>query len=102
MKGFFKALGNMRFVGVLPYAPYVWEVLTALRLFAGNPAALAERLADILFAAVDQFTRGQASRVVDRTRLTEAVRHVVDVFIDIWDGENAAAPKRGPTPISRV
>ena len=93
----FKSIWNARFMSVLPYAPFVAELLRALRLFWGNPGALSERLADIVFSVVDQVTKGKASRAVHRERLTAAVRSVVEVIVDIVDGDNAPAERRaGP------
>ncbi len=99
--GFWKSMMNLRFLGVLPYASYVSELLLAIRLLWGQPGVLSERLAEILFGAVDQYTKGLASRQVNRHRLTAAVRGVVDVFVDIFDGENAP-PLGAPEPASEV
>ncbi len=87
-------LFNMRYIGLLPYVGYLAEARAMMKTFWGNPSILAEQLAEVLFSAVNQYTKGLASKQVNRTRLTTAVRGVVDVFVDIFDGENGSQAQK--------
>ena len=66
------------------YISYVIELLTLASSFKVTPNdVLAARIADIVYRAVDYGTSGLASRSIDRQKLTEAVRQVVDVVDDV-------------------
>jgi len=74
----------MKYLKALGYVSYIGELL-ALTVGARTLPldVVAAQASDIVYRAVDQATKGQARRAIDREKLTSAVGTVVDVVVDV-------------------